>query len=382
MDLAQHGPNSIFCGRCAHPLPDETQSFCATCGAPFSVYPPTVDFALIIEHQLEVVEKKRRHKQVVIVASWLTLCLSLFFTASSLFKQNKVDRIVADRKVEFYLANVQGYPAITSAVARESLSVALQSFEDHFGMRIKDWSLTEEVIPADVAAFMQKLPTDKLDSITSWQQLYRNQLMPQWYQSPYAPLRVLITNFPLRAPDFLKMETRHLSSSRLVGGFANPAFVIISSYRMLTEIKEETPRDQARYMGEFLIAHELGHALLGLPDFVAPPEFQEFSARGIASVQKESPYARCLMHTDEGGGLSAWQALKSRPLGQSAQCYSYRELLEAHELRRSAVGLAKDGKFDEALKNMDHALNLLPSERSLAWLRELWTNERRSLAKY
>lgn len=382
MDSSQVGPNSIFCGRCAHPLPDETQSFCSTCGAPFSLYPPTTDFALIVEHQLEVVEKKQRQKQFLTVGAWVSLAMTLFFVASTLFKQNKVDRIVADRKVEFYLANIEGYPSVPPAVAREAVTTALQGFEDHFGFRVKDWSFIEEKIPGDVDAYIQSLPTEKLDDLSSWQHLYRSKLMPDWYQNPYQPLRVLITNFPLKAPDFLRMETRHLSSSRLVGGFANPAFVIISSYRMLTEIKEASPRDQSRYLGEFLIAHELGHALLGLPDFVAPPEFQEFTARGLASLPSESPFSKCLMHTDEGGGLRAWQALKARPLGSPVSCYSYQELLRAHQMRKDAIALAQSSRYEEAVKKMDFALNLLPADRSLIWLKELWESERRSMAKY
>lgn len=382
MDSSQVGPNSIFCGRCAHPLPDETQSFCSTCGAPFSNYPPTIDFALIVEHQLEIIEKKHRQKHFVVLGAWVSLCLTLFFTVSTLFKQNKVDRIVAERKVEFYLANIEGYPSVSPAVARDAVVTALQGYEDHFGFRIREWTFTEERIPSDIEAFMQTLPKDKLDDLASWQQLYRNKLMPDWYQNPYQPLRILITNFPMRAPDFLRMETRHLSSSRLVGGFANPAFVIISSYRMLTEIKEASPRDQSRYLGEFLISHELGHALLGLPDFVAPPEFQEFSARGLASVTTQSPFSKCIMHTDEGGGLKAWEALKARPLGSPTSCYSYQELLRAHQLRKDAVDLAKESRFDEAIKKMDLALNLLPADRSLVWLKELWGTERRSMAKY
>ena len=279
------------------------------------------------------------------------------------------------------MANLEGFPAVTPATVREAVTTALQSYEDHFGIRIKSWKFVEEKIPDDIDVFMRHLPKDKITDLSSWQQLYRNKLMPDWYQSPYQPLRVFITNFPLKAPDFLRMETRHLSASRLVGGFANPAFVIISSYRMLTELKESETQNQARYMGEFLIAHELGHALLGLPDFVAPPEFQEFSARGLASAA-ESPYSKCLMHTDEGGGLQAWQALKSRTLGQPALCYSYQELLHAHELRREAIGLAKSGHFDEAVQRMDVALTLLPTDRSLSWLKELWTDERRTLARY
>jgi Zn-dependent peptidase ImmA (M78 family) len=55
---------------------------------------------------------------------------------------------------------------------------------------------------------------------------------------------------------------------------------------MLTEIKENNPSLQSRYLGEFLIAHELGHALLGLPDYVSTPNTQEFGARGIASEYK------------------------------------------------------------------------------------------------
>jgi hypothetical protein len=380
---SQVGPNSIFCGRCAHPLPDETQSFCSTCGAPFSIYPPTTDFALIIEHQLEVVEKKHRQKQFLAIASWVTLCLTLFFTASSLFKQNKVDRISAERKVEFYVANIQGYPPISTTVVRDSLNVALQSFEDHFGFRIKEWSLTDEKIPADVEAFMQRQPTDSLSDLSVWQQLYRGQLMPDWREHPYQPLRVFITNMPIKAPELLRVETRHLSPSRLVGGFACPAFVIVSSYRLFTEIKETNPKDQSRYMGEYLIAHELGHALLGFPDTVAAPQLTDGNARGLASA-KDSTLSSCLMDTDQGGGMEAWHALKSRTLGQSAQCYSYQALLRAHDLRRTAINLAKDGKFDEALKSMDLALSILPrdEERVLNWVKELWLGERRSLAKY
>lgn len=382
MDSSQVGPNSIFCGRCAHPLPDETQSFCSTCGGPFSVYPPTTDFALIVDHQLEVIEKKHRQKQFLVLGGWLSLSLTLFFVASSFFKQDKLDRITADRKVEFYLANIEGYPSVSSAVAREAVTTSLQGFEDHFGFRIKEWSFVEEKIPEEISTFMEQIPKEKLDDLATWQQLYRNKLMGQWLNNPYKPLKVFITNFPLKAPDFLRMETRHLSSSRLVGGFASPAFVMISSYRMLTEIKAEDVKDQSRYLGEFLIAHELGHALLGLPDFVAPPEFQEFNARGLASVNSESPFSKCLMHTDEGGGLNAWRALKARSLGNPTSCYSYQELLRAHQLRKEAIGHAKESQYEEANKKMDLALALLPPDRSLVWLKDLWESERRSMFRF
>ena len=374
-------PTSVFCGRCAHPLPDETQSFCTTCGAAFSLYPPTVNFALIVEHQLETAARKTRHKQVLVIGGWLALCLTVFVSVGNLFRQNKLQSMRPDRDIEFYVANMDGYPAVPSYINRDAVLVALQSFEDHFGIKIKNWKMIEDQVPSDVSTFINSLPTEKISDLAQWQIFYRKKLMPDWHQNPYQPLRVFITNIPLHAPDFLKMETRHLSASKLVGGFANPAFVLISSYRMLTELHEEEPAKQEKYLGEFLIAHELGHALLGLPDFVSQNNFQEFSARGLASVS-ESPYKRCLMHTDEGGGLTAWHALRDRPLRQEAMCYSYQELLHAYEIRRQGMEAAQSGDTEGAVKRYNLALELLPTDRSLAWVKDLWQDERQLISRY
>ena len=378
---SEFGNSSVFCGRCAHPLPDETQTFCGTCGGAFSKYPPTSDFVLLVERQIEVANIKHRRKRNIVIGSWVSLCLGLFLIASVLFKQTQIDRFSAEREIEFYVTNLEGFPEFAPDRAREAVLVALQSFEDHFGIKIKRWSFREGEIPNEISTLIKSLPAEKISDLGVWQNYFRSKLYPGWHQNPYKPLKVFITNFPLKAPDFLRMETRHLSSSKLVGGFATPAFVMISSYRMLTEIDEKLPKNQSRYVGEYLIAHELGHALLGLPDFVASPEFTEFSARGIASAA-DSPFSKCLMHTDEGGGQAAWGALRNRELGQAAECYSYAELLRAHEIHRDAIGSARSGNIDLAGHQLDMALALLPKDKSLPWLRELWTEERRLLSRF
>ncbi len=375
-------PQSVFCGRCAHPLPDETQSFCGTCGAPFSVYPPTNDFILIIEHRLSVINKNIRIKKSITALTWLTLCIILFLSAASIFKDNKLQKISSEREVEFYIANFEGYPTVPEHTNRESILVSLQSFEDHFGIKIKKWRFIQDQIPEEILPLINSVDLKELETLTLWQSFYKKQLLPRWRLNPYKPLKIFITNMPLKAPDFMNMETRHLSASRLVGGFANPSFVIISSYRMLTEIKENNPSLQARYLGEFLIAHELGHALLGLPDFVSTPETIEFAARGIASEYKIN-YSKCLMHTDEGGGLKAWKALQDRPLRSEAKCPAYRDILQAHKLRKEAIHLAHQKNFKEALRQMDLAISFLPEDKhSLIWTKELWKQERKELAGF
>jgi hypothetical protein len=264
--LQVEGPHSVYCGRCAHPLPDETQSFCSTCGAAFSTYPPTNDFILIIEHQLDVINKKVKRKQITTALTWATICITLFLSAASIFKENKLSKISSEREVEFYVNNFEGYPHVPEYINRDAILVSIQSFEDHFGIKIKKWRFVQDQIPEEISPLLSSVEPKELENLSLWQSFYRKQLFPRWKLNPYQPLKIFITNMPLKAPDFMKMETRHLSSSRLVGGFANPSFVIISSYRMLTEIKENNPSLQSRYLGEFLIAHELGHALLGLPD--------------------------------------------------------------------------------------------------------------------
>ncbi len=379
---ANKEPQSVFCGRCAHSLPDETQSFCGTCGAPFSVYPPTNDFVLIIEHQLNVINRKIKYKKILVSSTWAAACLLFFLSAFLIFRENKLSRILADREVEFYVANFEGYPNVEHYINRESILVSLQSFEDHFGMKIKKWRFIQDQIPEEVAPLINSVEAKELENLSLWQAFYKKQILPRWKLNPYQPLKVFITNMPLKAPDFMNMETRHLSASRLVGGFANPAFVIISSYRMLTEIKENNPSLQARYLGEFLIAHELGHALLGLPDYVSTPELQEFGARGIAS-EFQLNYSSCLMHTDQGGGLVAWKALQNRPLRVEAKCTAYRDVLQAHKLRKEAIELARKRNFKEALRQIDLAISFLPEDKmALTWIKELWNKERKELSEF
>ncbi len=372
-------PQSVFCGRCAHSLPDETQSFCGTCGAPFSVYPPTNDFILIIEHQLHVIDRKIKQKKILTFLAWFSTCALFFLSAHLIFKENKLQKISSEREVEFYVGNFEGYPTVPEYINRESVLVSLQSFEDHFGIKIKKWRFIQDQIPDEIIPLINSVESKNLESLSVWQSFYKKQLIPRWRLNPYQPLKIFITNMPLKAPDFMNMETRHLSASRLVGGFASPSFVIVSSYRMLTEIKENNPSLQARYLGEFLIAHELGHALLGLPDYVSTPETIEYGARGIASEYKIS-YSKCLMHTDQGGGLQAWKALQDRPLRAEAKCPAYRDVLQAHKLRQEAIQLAHQKNFKEAMRQMDLAISFLPEDKaSLVWIKELWKQERKDL---
>ena len=374
-------PHTVACGRCAHPLPDETQSFCGTCGAPFSVYPPTNDFVLIVDHQIDIINKNRRIKQTITALTWLTVFIVLFFTAASLFQETKLKKISAEREVEFYVANFEGYPSVPEHINRESILVSLQSFEDHFGIKIKKWRFIQDQIPEEIYPLISATDSKQLEDLSLWQSFYRNQMLPRWKLNPYQPLKIFITNMPLKAPDFMNMETRHLSASRLVGGFANPSFIIISSYRMLTEIKEKNPSLQTRYLGEFLIAHELGHALLGLPDYVPAFMKHEAGARGVASNIKLN-YSNCLMHTDQGGGLQAWKALQERPLREEAKCPAYRDILQAHKIREEAIELAHQKNFKEALQQMDLAISFLPLDTSLSWVKELWNQERKELSEF
>lgn len=84
---------------------------------------------------------------------------------------------------------------------------------------------------------------------------------------------------------------------------------MVSAFRMLTDspeylasrfdIRDRT--EQARHLGEYLVAHELGHALIGLTDFIVDKPGVP-ALRGPASIQDTS---ECLMHTDEQGGFRA-----------------------------------------------------------------------------
>jgi hypothetical protein len=88
------------------------------------------------------------------------------------------------------------------------------------------------------------------------------------------------------------------------------------------------------------------------------------------------------MHTDQGGGLTAWKALRERPLREEAQCVAYHDTLQAHKMRHEAIDLAHQRNFKEALRQMDLAISFLPNDNSLSWIKELWTQERKELSKF
>src|SRR5262249_15634359 len=158
---------------------------------------------------------------------------------------------------------------------------------------------------------------------------------------------LLITNFPIKNdhPDETQIQTEHLSKNQLISGLGHPTFSIISTYRIFKEQNELFPKAkknlselQSRYLGEYVVAHELGHALLGLPDYTViendldtPPQLRSPASLGSDKPKSRVDYRECIMHSDFGGGFKAWEQLSSRRMDEkiASYCPEYMPTIEA-----------------------------------------------------
>jgi hypothetical protein len=216
-------------------------------------------------------------------------------------------------------------------------------------------------------------PTSRL---SFWERQVFPTLSERWIKNPRASLPVLVTNIPIQnhPEDGTQIQTLHLSEEGHVSGLGHPALVVVSGYRALNEVRQESEgrlgidndADLARYLGEFLITHELGHALLGLEDEV----INKF--RSPASLEDTS---QCLMHTDQGGGFESWGHIQARPLGHPSLCRSYDNVLRGFRAHTQAVKALKDQNKTKAREFFDSALREVDGSTQ-PWVSKLWRQDR------
>lgn len=371
------------CGRCAEILPDETMSFCPSCGVPFSRVPPTTLYETFTERKEERAQVKAR-----LVSGLIALTIFMAFWAVTLGVNAVHARwqgraLREQRSLVIYTYNVPGFPALDDTSRRLSIGVAMQAFQDHFGAQIPEIKVLENQAPPELMRHLRGGWVPDLAKLSFWEDKLLFEFAKRSGSSLSDELPVVMTNFPLYADQQSRsgMETRHLSQSRLISGLGSPAFVLVSTYRLLSDdpiVKASRPAfdsdmDRARYVGEYLLAHELGHALLGLSDHII--ENGDTLAKALRAPAS-LPYDErdCLMHTDAGGGAQAWQHLKRRKLGQASSCHAYDGGIAAFELRRKSLRLLKQGARADAERLHSDAIEGLQQNVS-PWITELTRKE-------
>jgi hypothetical protein len=384
------------CGRCADLLPEVPLSFCPSCGVPFSETPPTQSYTPLADHSILQALKKERRRWTAIASALVLafLTLQFFFTA---FQQKSQIRILASliRPLDIYVYDFENLPKLDNSIKRQSLGIALTAFEDHFGKNITDISYRENKLPREFEPLFNEIQnlnslSEVASSLSFWEQKVYPELTKQWARNPLAPLPIIITNLPLYVDNqsSAQIETRHLGRGKLISGLGHPAFVLISTYRLHPENSRDrvdTPKvkdnlERARFLGEFVLAHELGHALLGLPDYVETSHTDKNILRNPASVdkiwnpEKLQNTSECLMHTDAGGGFMAWEILKNRKLGTASQCEFYTTTQEALKKREDSVKLLKAGYSQEAYELHKNSVQLF-KQNSPSWLTQLVQKE-------
>ena len=389
-----HEEHSARCGRCAHLLPDETLTFCPRCGIPFSKVPPTSSYSTLSERVHVLLLKRYRMRLILTTGFVFSAFWLLMASFSSLQTESLLTKLRAVRPLEVYLIEDPAYPRIDIQTQIESIAVAVQSFERHFGVRLDEVTIRRDRLPPLI---QQKFPGlwthPQRSSLSYWESKIFPALNPAWEDVSSVALPVVFTNIPIvndlgRDPS---LETAHLNPLGLVSGLGHPSLSIISSYRMLREEKvlfgkasaeahPERRRLEARFLGEYVFAHELGHALLGLPDFVQRAQMPaQVQLRGPASVDSEEPdYSRCLMHTDEGGGYRAWGAIvaRSNHKSVSSPCPEYQAVLTAFKLRAQALEALSAGDRSQAEELYAELLKVY-NPPAKTWLRTQWEQEHR-----
>jgi|GEM_PF-1189675 len=387
---------SARCGRCAHVLPDETLSYCPKCGIPFSKVPPTSTFLTLADRAHELLLKRYRWRLIgstslVFVAFWALLGSIITLQSESLLTQLK-----PVRDLEVYVYEDPQYHALTDATKIASIGVAVQSVQEHFGISINNISIHYNETPPELADRFPNFWTDPRNSTLSfWESQIYPQLSMGWKELSTKSHTVLFTNIPI-LNDLGKRsatETSHLNSQGMISGLGHPALTVITSYRLLREeaslierglsVSEgERQQNLAKFMGEYVLAHELGHALLALPDYVEPTRMPtNMALRGPASVDGdvvfgEEKYANCLMHTDRGGGAQAWLSIQNRKPGsvEVDACPEYAPVIKAFHLRTQALGALQNGDREKAEALYTELLRIY-APQSQTWLHHQWEQE-------
>lgn len=377
---------STRCGRCTHILPDETLSYCPRCGIPFSNVPPTNSFETLAERSHQLLLTRYRRKLVatttfVFVAFW-----GILASISGLKTEAQLQAMEAVRPIEIFFIEDPAYPSISKHTKLKSVAHAIQAFDDHFGISIDDVRIHHNILPQNI---VERVPdfwnSSKRSSLSYWEYSVYPKIQSSWEDYASKSLPIIYTNIPIMN-DLGKrtaLETAHLNSKGLVSGLGHPNLTIVSTYRLLRE--EETlvgvdPEGRnehlAKYMGEYVLAHELGHAFLALSDYVDRKNTPSIVAmRGPASSSRVN-YSECLMHTDNGGGYEAWESLSQRPLGQAINkpCQEYSSVLTAFKLRTQAISALKAGDRAKSADLYNEMLSIY-KPKSSTWLHSQWTQE-------
>ena len=327
---------------------------------------------------------------VVFSAFWL-----LMASFSSLQTESLLAKLRPVRPLDIYLIEDPAYPRIDVQTQIESIAVALQSFERHFGVQIADVAIHRNELPPIVREkFPDLWENPQRSSLSYWESRIFPKLNPAWEEVAGDPHPILFTNIPIvnDLGNETTLETAHLNPWGLVSGLGHPSLSIISSYRMLREENllfgkttragsSDRRRLEARFMGEYVFAHELGHALLGLPDFVQRARMPaQVALREPASAETdEADYASCLMHTDEGGGYQAWKSIRSSAAqstdgADSISCPDYLPVLTAFKLRQQAIQALRQGDRSRAKALYSEVLETY-NPPSKTWLRSQWEQE-------
>jgi hypothetical protein len=340
--------------------------------------------------------KRYRNKMALTTGAVFVAFWVLLGSLSTLQNESLIAKLQTVRPLEIYIHNDPKYPHIDPQTQLESIAVAIQSFQEHFGIDIKRITIRKDELPAVIQEHFPELWTNpQRSSLSYWESRVFPRLSPRWEDVASTELPILLTNIPIvnDLSQETTLETAHLNPWGLVSGLGHPSLTIVSTYRMLREedtlfgkatTHEARRRLQARFIGEYVFAHELGHALLGLSDFVlrGPRQPSQVALRGPASIHTDEPdYARCLMHSDSGGGYRAWHAIReSRNEGRdpasisSESCPEYRPVLTAFHLRAQALAAIRRGEREEAAKLYEEILDIYTPQNK-NWLRNQWEQE-------
>jgi hypothetical protein len=391
---AHTGEAMARCGRCADLLPEETLTYCPACGITFSEVPVTQSYVPLADQFISNALKREKRKWAFIAFGFFMSFVASHFFITATNQERKIQSLdPLIRPLDIYVYDFENLPKLPHSVKRLAIGVALQSFEDHFHHSVQTLSYRENKLPRALEpVFGDILLKDisiQATQLSYWEQKVYPELSKTWAKDRLAPLPIIITNLPLFVDESAsaQIETRHLGKGKLISGLGHPAFVLVSTYRLHPDNSHATTDmppvkndlERARFLGEYIIAHELGHALVGLPDTVESFALPETAIRGPASQKIFKPESNfvaknCLMHTDAGGGFRAWDNLKKRELGSQSSCEAYEKTIQAIGLREEAVRLLKQGLKSEAKMLHEKAIPLF-EEASAGWLTQLVQKE-------
>lgn len=386
--------DTLRCGRCSDILPDETMTYCPACGVPFSQVPATTQFVSFREYASTIQRRKSIVRNIVFSFTGVGALIFSFALATEWRRQELVSNANPQlRPIVLHFAEFPHAPQISPVVRRTSIGIAVQSFQDHFGLELTDVRIKENSLPEQLKQIVEEglnlgvtqgLSLDQLPitQLSFWEKKIFPELTRGWKRDANSSLDVWITNLPViaDADHGTHIETRHLGAHKLISGLGHPALVIVSTARMdgpeAVALGLRSDEEKARFLGEFIIAHELGHALLGLADTVVESDFyrnKKQLVRAPAFIPEHAP--DCLMTTDQGGGQLAWSKIRNRPLGQRAQCSLYESTSRAFQLRAQAVKMLTLGHDATARKLHKEAIDELSKSPSGTWLLKTWNSE-------